>query len=190
MLALNFSPFPILYTKRLCLRRIVKEDAQTFFDMRTNEQIMKYIDRPRPSSIADIELLIQKIDTNIKDNFAITWTITTREDNNMIGNIGFHRIDFENYRAEVGYILSPAYWKAGYMSECLQTVLSFGFHQLQFHSIEAIINPANNASRQLLEKHDFKQEGYFKENHFFNGQFLDSEVYSLLNTYTAKGIKQ
>ena len=182
MITLNFSPFPILYTKRLCLRRIVKEDAQTFFELRTNELVMKYIDRPRPASIADIELLIQKIETNIQDNRSIVWGITNIESTQLIGTVGFHVIDAENYRAEVGYMLSPTLWKSGFMSECLQTVLPFGFNQLHFHSIEAIINPANNASRQLLKKHGFTQEGYFKENYFFNGQFLDSEVYSLLNT--------
>ena len=67
------------------------------------------------------------------------------------------------------------------MSECLKTVLSFGFNQLHFHSIEADINPDNDVLRQLLKKHGFKQEAYFKENYFYNGVFLDSEIYSLLH---------
>ena len=182
MLTLNFTPFPVLYSNRLCLRRIIKEDAQTLFELRINEQVMKYIDRPRPASIADVELLIQKIDTNIQSNLSIVWGITTIENTQLIGTVGYHKIDAENSRAEVGYMLSPAYWKSGIMSECLQTLLPYGFNQLHFHSIEAIINPANNASRQILKNHGFKQEGYFKENYVFNGQFLDSEVYSLLNT--------
>ena len=181
MLSLNFTPFPILSTKRLCLRRINLSDAQTFFEMRINEQVMKYIDRPRPASISDIELLIQTIDKNIQDNRAITWAITNKESELLIGTIGFHKIYPENYRAEVGYMLSPLYWKLGIMSECLETVISFGFNQLQFHSIEANINTDNNASRQLLKKLGFKQEAYFKENFFYDGRFLDSEIYSLLH---------
>ena len=38
MLTLNFTPFPVLYTERLCLRRIINEDAQTLFELRINEQ--------------------------------------------------------------------------------------------------------------------------------------------------------
>ena len=180
MLRLNFTPFPVLKTQRLCLRRIVKEDAKSLFDLRTNELVMKYIDRPWPASITDIELLIQKINTNIEGNISIVWGITTNDSTQLIGTVGFHIIDVVNDRAEVGYLLSPAYWKAGLMSECLSTILSFGFDQLHFHSVEAIINPGNNPSRQLLKKHGFNQEGYFKENYFYNGRFLDSEVYSLL----------
>ena len=181
MLTHNFNPFPILFTKRLCLRRINEADAAMFFELRTNEQVMKYIDRPRPASIVDIEKLIQKIDDNINGNLGIMWGITTIDNDELIGTIGYHKIYPEDYRAEVGYMLSPVYWKMGFMSECLQTVLPFGFNHLQFHSLEANINPDNDASRQLLKKLGFKQEAYFKENYYYNGRFLDSEIYSLVH---------
>ncbi|MCY7423118.1 MAG: GNAT family N-acetyltransferase [Chitinophagaceae bacterium] len=181
MLSLNFTPFPVLKTERLCLRRIHDGDAAHFFELRTNELAMKYIDRPRPASITEMKAYIQRIDNDIMGNRCIIWGITTIENDILIGTIGYHKIYPENYRAEVGYMLSPLYWKSGFMSECLNTVLPFGFNQLHFHSIEADINPANDASRQLLKKHGFKQEAYFRENYYFNGLFLDSEIYSLLN---------
>ena len=83
---------------------------------------MKYIDRPRPASISDIKALIHKIDSDLTENRGITWGITTNESDQLIGTIGFHKIYPENYRAEVGYMLSPLYWKLGIMSECLETV--------------------------------------------------------------------
>ena len=181
MLTLNFTPFPALSTNSLCLRRIIEADAEKFFELRINEQVMKYIDRPRPASIEEIKALINKINNDLTESRGITWGITTNESNELIGTIGFHKIYPKNYRAEIGYMLSPIYWKSGFMSECLKTVLSFGFNQLHFHSIEADINPDNDASRQLLKKHGFKQEAYFKENYFYNGVFLDSEIYSLLH---------
>ena len=47
---------------------------------------MKYIDRPRPASIADIDKLIQKIDGNL----GIMWGITTIDNDELIGTIGYH----------------------------------------------------------------------------------------------------
>ena len=85
MLTLNFNPFPILFTKRLCLRRIKEADAPAFFALRTNEQLMKYIDRPRPASIADIDKLIQKIDGNVNGKLGIMWGITTIDNDELIG---------------------------------------------------------------------------------------------------------
>ena len=87
----------------------------------------------------------------------------------------------EHYRAEIGYLLHPDYQQKGIMDEALKAVIKYGFETMQLHSIEANVNPANAASMKLLEKNGFVKEAYFKENYFYNGQFLDSVIYSLLN---------
>ena len=69
------------------------------------------------------------------------------------------------------------------MYEALQFVLEFGFKDMNCHSIEAVIDPENVASERLLQKCDFVKEAHFKENCFWNGQFLDSIVYSKLKKY-------
>ena len=66
------------------------------------------------------------------------------------------------------------------MREALHKVLQYGFNELSLHSIEAIINPENNASAGILESAGFIREAYFRENFHFKGEFLDTAVYSLL----------
>ena len=177
MVRLDFDPFPVLDTGRLVLRKISVGDAENIFLLRTNDEAMKYINRPALRSTEDaIELI--KIMTNTADR--IVWGITLKNQDRIIGSIGYHRIEKEHYRAEIGYMLSPEYWKTGLMSEAITKVIEFGFNEMNLHSIEAIINPANTVSRKILQKFNFIKEGYFKENFFFEGKFLDSEVYSLL----------
>ena len=67
------------------------------------------------------------------------------------------------------------------MQEAIEAVLDYGFTAMQLHSVEANVNPANEASKKLLDKNNFIQEGYFKENYYYNGEFLDSAVYSLIS---------
>jgi len=52
---------------------------------------------------------------------------------------------------------------------------------MKMHSLEAIIDPRNIASAKVLEKNNFVLEGQFKEDTFWDGKWLDSNVYSLLN---------
>ncbi len=66
------------------------------------------------------------------------------------------------------------------MQEAICIVLEYGFKTMNIHSVEANVNPDNKASITLLERNNFKREGYFKENYYFNGQFLVSAIYSLL----------
>ena len=177
MLELNFDPFPLLETERLLLRKVCLDDAEDMFLLRTNAQIMQYIHRARAASIEDAKELIKKM--NEPDR--IQWGITLHNNDTLIGTIGYHSILKEHYRAEIGYMLHPGYWNKGLMSEAIAAVIDYGFNEMKLHSIEAIIDPANDVSRKTLQKFNFIKEAYFKENFFFVGNFLDSEVYSLLN---------
>jgi ribosomal-protein-alanine N-acetyltransferase len=181
MLEVNFNPFPVLSTKRLTLRRLTLNDAPTLFIFRSSEDIMKYIARPRAKSVQDAIELIQRIDTTIDNNEGINWGIILKETNELIGTIGFVRMKKENFRGEIGYMLNTKYHRLGYMNEAMKAVLDYGFNEIKFHSVEAIIDPANIASMSILEKNNFIREAHFKEDFYFEGQFLDSMVYSLLS---------
>ena len=180
MLQLQFQPFPVLYTDRCRLRSITLQDAPQLYKLRTNEQVLQYVDREKATSLAEVEVLIRKIQVNAIQNEAIGWAITLRNEDTMIGDISFWRVQKEHYRAEIGYALLPQYWQQGLMSEVIKEVIRYGFQQMKLHSIEANVNPQNKASIQLLLKHGFVQEAYFKENYYFRGRFLDSAVYSLI----------
>jgi ribosomal-protein-alanine N-acetyltransferase len=51
---------------------------------------------------------------------------------------------------------------------------------MQLHSIEAIIDPENGASESVLQKNGFVKEAHILENEYYNGEFLDTVIYSLL----------
>ncbi|MGI8584309.1 MAG: GNAT family N-acetyltransferase [Chitinophagaceae bacterium] len=177
MLNLNFDPFPVLETDRLMLRKISMDDAEYLFHLRTNEDAMRYINKPKLLSIDDAREIIKKM--NEPDR--VQWGITLKTADTIIGTIGYHRIEKEHFRAEIGYMLHPQYWNTGIMSEAITIVIDHGFNEMNLHSIEAIINPGNTISRNILKKFNFIKEAYFKETFFFEGNFLDSEIYSLVN---------
>ena len=88
----------------------------------------------------------------------------------------------ENYRAEIGYILSKPEHKKGVMREILKPLMHFGFAHLNLNSIFAVVDPANQASISLLQASGFTKEGHFREDCYFDGQFLDSVYYSVLKS--------
>ncbi|WP_443944920.1 GNAT family N-acetyltransferase [Pedobacter sp. AW1-32] len=187
MLSPNFNPFPILETPRLLLREYAYNDAEILFEMRTNEEVMRYIDRQRPSNLQDIRNFISAFTEDCRAGKNIAWVIALKEQPDcMIGSIGYWRSDLTNHRAEVGYMLQPNFWRKGIISEALNKVIDFGFEHINLHTIQANINPKNDASRQLLLKQGFVKEAYFREDYYFNGEFLDSEIYGLINPQHTK----
>ncbi len=175
-----FDTFPNLETERLLLREFVKGDAEELFKIRSDERVMKYLDRDPHKSVAESELMIEKMIEIHNNKSGINWIINKKDSLSVIGYIGYWRLIRENLRAEVGYAMKPEYWGNGYMQEALNKVIEFGFKELCLHSIEGNVNPNNLDSIKLLEKFGFKREAYFKEDYFYNGKFLDTAIYSLL----------
>ncbi len=175
-----FSKFPELATERLLLRAFTTNDAKDIQFIRNNDTVMQYMDSPRHTTVQDAVLFITaNLDAYAKGN-GLFWVITDRTTGAFMGDFSFWRIDRKNSRAEIGYTLKPEYWGKGYMKETMTALLHFGFNHMNLHSFEANVNPNNEASKALLKRMGFRQEAYFRENYFFNGAFLDSEIYCLL----------
>lgn len=177
----DFSTFPEISTKRLRLRKLLLTDALQILKLRSDEQVMQYIDKERARTIDDAEIFINRVSSLLTTNDGITWAIVLKEDpETLIGSIGLWRLIKEHHRAEIGYMLNPVYWKKGIMKEALVPVIEFGFNRINLHSIEAHINPENEASAAILTSTGFVKEAHFKEDFFFNGSFRDTAIYSLL----------
>lgn len=181
MLQIDLSVFPVLETERLILRRLDINDAVTVFTLRSSPEIMKYIPVPLTQTIEEAETYIHSIDKRMEEKECVNWAITLKENNVMIGNIGFYRMKLEHYRSEAGYSTLPEFNGKGYVTEALQAIINYGFSTMKLHSIEALVDPDNIGSIKVLEKCGFEKEGHIKENWFFNGTFLDTVIYSKLN---------
>lgn len=181
MLIFDFTDFPVLHTERLLLRQITTEDADEMFALRSNPEIMKYIPREMPKTIDDAIKHIEFMQGLLESGECINWAICLKEDNKLIGNIGYFRMQPENHRAEIGYLLATEFHGKGIIQEALTEIIKYGFETMKLHSIEAVTDPENYASWKLLEKNGFVREGHFKEDGYWQGKYIDSYVYSLLN---------
>ena len=181
MLAVNFHPFHNLETERLLLRRVNNNDCKEILSLRSNPETMKYIPRPLLKNEEDALAHILMIETKIQNNEGINWAITLKGNPKLIGVIGHYRIQLENYRAEIGYMILPEFNGLGIVTEAVKEVVKYGFEIMKLHSIEAVIDPDNVASANVLEKNGFVKEAHLKENEFHDGRFYDSVIYSLLN---------
>lgn len=178
--------FPQMETQRLALRQIKSEDAEDLWKLRNNSQIMEFMDTSPFSSVRDAWESINHLSLNFIEEQIPIWAISLKEknlnrsSNKMIGYVGYTAWNKKHYRAEIAYLLEPAFWHKGFMSEAMLAVLEMGFEQMYLHSVEANVNPANIASIKILEKFNFRREAYYKENFCFNGKFVDTVIYSLL----------
>jgi len=70
------------------------------------------------------------------------------------------------------------------MSEGLGLVLRYAFQQLRLHRLEASIQPDNQASLRLVQRHGFRREGYSPDMLFIDGAWRDHERWAITREMT------
>lgn len=151
----NFTPFPILTTERLTLRQPSPHDQQSIFDLRSDEEINKYLGRQVARSIDDAMNFINKVNDNIKNNNSIYWVITLTKTRTFVGTICLFDFSNENSSCEIGYELMTKFQGQGIMKEAAEKVIDYAFQTLQVQKIVAFTHDNNLNSTKLLAKFNF-----------------------------------
>lgn len=163
MISPNFTPFPVLITERLILRKIRLEDAAEVFTLRSDTTVNEFIKREPALNKADAEAWITKILGFEERNESINWAITLKGESKSIGQICLWNIEAENDQAEVGYSLLPDYFGKGLMTEALSAVNRYGFDVMHLKRIDAFTQKGNERSIKMLEKNRFKRNYEFEK---------------------------
>lgn len=177
---LEFEAFPELRTDRLTLREVKMTDAAAIFKMRSNGRVNQFIARRNIHSLDDSIDLIHKTMQLYENKTGIGWAGVLRDGKEIIGTCGFNSIDFQNHRAEIGGELSVDFWGKNIALEAVEAIIHFGLNQLDLHTIEAKVSPNNRGAIFLLENMGFEKEAHFKDRIFFEGNFIDMAVYTLI----------
>lgn len=100
----------------------------------------------------------------------------------VIGTLDFTNIIFMPfYSCYMGYGLDKNKQNRGYMNEAATLGINFIFEKLNLHKISATYMPHNIKSKKVLERLNFKVEGYLKENALINGIWEDHILAGLIN---------
>ncbi|MEW6648990.1 MAG: GNAT family protein [Chloroflexota bacterium] len=173
-------PSNLLETERLILRPLEARDAPGLLALYSLPEVTAYIDTPVMTQIADAEGWIARQADMQRSGAGLRWGVFDRESGDLIGSCGFHHWDPTRYRAEISYDLSPRFWGQGYMREALLSVLAFGFEQMGIHRIEAMVDPDDTRSQNLLYGLGFEMEGILRDHDYLKGRFQDDMMFALL----------
>lgn len=173
-------PFPELETERLLLRQLREGDARHLFQYFSLDEVTEYYDLDSFKEIEQAESLIRSWNQRWENGEGIRWGITLKTEDRVIGTCGFHNWIKEHSKAEVGYELTPEYWRKGIMTEAIEEIVRFGFKELGLNRIEAFIDPENISSRKLLEKTGLQEEGLLRECFFEKNRFVDAVIFAIL----------
>ena len=149
----------ILETERLILREWKLSDLDDFFEYASVPGVGEMAGWPHHQDKEESLTILKKFIAE-KHTFALEY----KENHKCIGSLGVMEIgriedltEFDNYNGrEIGYALSKEYWGHGLMTEAVKRVIEYCFNDLDWDFLLCGHRDANDRSRRVQEKCDFK----------------------------------
>lgn len=106
--------------------------------------------------------------------------LSVRKDQELIGAVGFHQIDFINKSTSMGYWLDEGHQRKGIMTKSVKALKDYGFNVLGLHRIQILCAIHNNRSEKIALSLGFQKEGVLKDAIYHYGSFFDAYLYSMI----------
>jgi len=114
------------------------------------------------------------------DNFDGSRGYVVEYKGELAGTVGFGIPNRDNV-IEVGYWLRKDLQGQGIMTQSVEAVITMLFVEVGMHRVTIRAATANLPSRGIPERLGFKHEGTMRDGGFVNDEYLDLEIYSMLD---------
>lgn len=169
-----------LKTERLLLRRLLISDVEDMFEYTSDARVTKYLEWSHHIEIDQARYFITKILKEYdNEKHAFLWAIELVSDAKMIGVIRIYDYSPQNKRAEISYILNPAYQGKGYIGEAIGIFLNYCFNNLDITRIQAKCSTDNIASEKVMQKVGMHHEGIMRKYFYIDGLIKDALLYAV-----------
>jgi ribosomal-protein-alanine N-acetyltransferase len=124
---------------------------------------------------------LRRYQREIRNDLAYPFLVFRKEDNALMGGCTLTNVRRGvTQSAAIGYWIGVPYARQGYMYAAIRLMLPFVFELLGLHRLEAACIPENEASRNLLMKVGFREEGRARRYLQINGEWRDHILFALL----------
>ncbi len=142
---------PTLETEHLVLRAWRTDDAEAWYSVLQEPELLKYFPDPNPPSRHMADRYIEHHLEHWRTFGYGHWVVTTRGDERVVGWTGLEYVA-ELQQTELAYLLSRSVWGRGYATEAGRAAVRFAFDTAGVDELIGLVHPDNTASIRVLEK--------------------------------------
>ncbi len=144
-------------TPRLLHRAFTVDDAEAFFAINGNRDVMRLTGEPVLESVESARTAIAGYPDFRTIGYG-RWACVLKDTGRIIGFCGLKYLpDLD--AVDVGYRFLPEFWGRGLATEACAASLRYGFDTLGLDRIIALVLPENAASIRVLERVGMKRDG-------------------------------
>ncbi len=172
----------MLHSERLQYRRLSEEDFRIFYDLYTDQEVMRYayLDRFKDGEKAR-EAFLETLGLQ-RDEEGEQFVVSLKATGTDIAIVDYEVLkkNEQGGICEIGYFIIPKYWGFGYGVEMGRAIISELFENHSIHKIVASCNGNNRSSENIMKKLGMQKEGIFRKVRYKDGRWEDEIKYGLL----------
>jgi [ribosomal protein S5]-alanine N-acetyltransferase len=155
----------MIETERLILKPLTYEQLKKYIQLDNSLETELNLNATSRTISSDLrEALETNILPNVADKnknylFSTIWTLISKKDNKMVGDLCFIGEPNANGEIEIGYGIYEEFRKNGFMTEAVAGMINWAKKQSGVRSILASTDKTNSDSFSILEKNNFKKCG-------------------------------
>lgn len=171
---------PVLKGEKIYLRPTLPEDADSFFAIFQDEDVMRLTGTQERYSLEQIRAHYQRIQD---DESRIDYSIILPESGQVIGEVVLNEIDRRNNHAGFRITLvSSALCGKGYGTEATRLAMYYAFEVLELHRVALEVYAFNARAHHVYEKCGFVIEGICRHALLWEGVYYDAIMMGMLKT--------
>ncbi|MDI9257204.1 GNAT family N-acetyltransferase [Flavobacterium sedimenticola] len=150
----------IIETKRCYLREFSVDDAQHFYDLNTDKEVIKYTGDVAFQNVQEARSFLENYHQYQQYGYG-RWAVIHKETGEFLGWCGL-KFSPDDNETDLGFRFFRKYWNQGYATETAKACIDYGFNELQLIKIVGRAMEANTASIRVLEKVGMSFVGKFE----------------------------
>lgn len=175
---------PVLIGERIYLRTPRAADYTAWRDLRrASREFLKPFEPRWTESDLSQRIYASRLKRGREEARAGTdysFFIFNRSEDQLVGGITLSNVRRRAAQfVNLGYWMGRAFAGQGYMTEAVGLIVPYCFETLGLHRIHAAFLPDNQASRRVLEKNGFREEGYAENYLQIDGRWADHVLFGL-----------
>lgn len=176
-----------LRTRRLTLRLLTPEDLEPLLTIYSDPSVARYLlGEPWTRGEAEVQIARRLTRTGL-DTDAGALALVVAHDGAVVGDIALWMVDGTRRRAEIGWVICPAYAGRGFATEAASGLIRTAVLAHSLHRVEAHLDARNAASARVCERVGMTREAHLRQNWWSKGEWTDTLIYGLLASELACG---
>ena len=169
-----------LMGERCYLRALRREDVEgNWLHWFNDPEVTRHL--IRGGFPATVESQLDFYESVVRSSSDLVLAIADAETHAHVGNIGLHRIDWQNRSAEYGIVIGEReHWGRGIATEATRLICRHGFDRLGLHRIWLGVFADHAAAIKVYERVGFRVEATLREALLRDGRRHDQALMGLL----------